>query len=65
MNQEVKELFERAQIARALYNTGKISREQAKAEIDPYINLFNKKSKELAKKYNQKPKLISFASFVR
>lgn len=65
MNQEVKELLARAQEARALYNAGKISREQAKAEIDPYINLFNKKSKELAKKYNQKPKLISFSSFVR
>ncbi|UDY80734.1 hypothetical protein [Geobacillus phage GR1] len=65
MTHEARELFLRAQEAKALYKTGKINREQARAEIEPYINLFNKKSKEIAKKYNLKPKMLTFASFVR
>ena len=65
MTHEAHMLLLRAQKARTLYNTGKIDRKQAKEEIDPYINLFNKKSKEIAKKYNLKPKLITFSSFVR
>jgi hypothetical protein len=65
MTHESRTLLLRAQEARALYNIGKINREQAKDEIEPYITLFNKKSKEIAKKYNQRPRLISFSTFIR
>jgi hypothetical protein len=65
MTKETQLLLERAKKARILYQLGHISRSEAKQEIQPYIDYFNAKSKEIAKKYNQKPKLISFAVFVR
>ena len=37
-----------------LYRLGKISREEAKEHIAPYLDYVNEKSKELAKKYNQR-----------
>lgn len=33
--------------------------------MDDYISEFNAKAKEIAKKYNQKPRLFNFSSFVR
>ena len=42
-----------------------ITREEAREQIMPYLDAVNKRSKELAKKYNQKPKLVTFASYVR
>lgn len=65
MSPEARELLVRAQKAKSLYSLKKITREQAKAEIDPYIQSFNEKSKTIAKKYNQKPKTISFTTFTR
>lgn len=56
---------EQAFIARDSYRAGLIGRDEAKKIIMPYIILFNDKSKKIAKKYNMKPKLITFAGFVR
>lgn len=50
---------------KALYNRGSIDRETAKLILTPFINMYNEKAKKTAKKYNIKPKLISFASLVR
>lgn len=50
---------------RFLYLTQQITREEAKRQIKPYEEFFNAKSKELAKKYNQRPKLFSFSNFMR
>lgn len=50
---------------RAMYRCGGCTREEARFYIQPYLDLANKKSKELAKKYNQKPKLIQFCEYVR
>lgn len=50
---------------RVLYRLGKITQEEAKKRIAPYAELFNSKSRELAKKYGQRPKLFSFAGFMR
>lgn len=61
----VQEYKEQADKAKYLYKTGHITREQAKAQIQPYIDYFNKRSKEIAKKYNQRPKLINFAGYTR
>lgn len=48
-----------------LYRLGKVSREEAKEYIMPYLDYVNEKSKELAKKYNQKHKEITFSYYLR
>lgn len=60
-----KELKSIAENARTLYRSNLISRDEAKKRIEPFIEAYNKKSKEVAKKYNQKPKMISLISFLR
>ena len=62
---EKLKLYEEALAIKKLYNVGIISREEAKNRIKPYANWFNEKSVEIAKKYNQKPQLFSFVSFMR
>jgi polyhydroxyalkanoate synthesis regulator phasin len=59
------DLKEQAEKARVLYNAGEISREEAKELIQPYLDQVNAKSKELAIKYNQKPKKVDFGYYVR
>jgi hypothetical protein len=54
-----------AEYYRSLYNLGGCSREVAKEMIEPYLNKVNLKSKELAKKYNQKHRNITFANYIR
>ena len=61
-NQELKSIAENA---RSLYRSNLITREEAKERIEPFIEAYNKKSIEIAKKFNQKPKTISFVSFLR
>lgn len=65
MEQEIIRLKNKAEEYRYLYNTGKITREEAKINIMPYLNKLNEKSLELAKKYNQKHKKITFSNFIR
>lgn len=60
-----KLLKENADKARMLYRSNLISREEAVKDIQPFIETFNAKSKEIAKKYNQRPKTISVISFLR
>lgn len=50
---------------RCAYKKGLITRAEAKTDIEPYIKLFNNRSMEIAKKYNMKPKKITFAGFIR
>lgn len=61
----MNELYEQAIMTRILYKNGHISREEAKEQIKPYADYFNKKSIEIAKKYNMKPAKFNFASFMR
>ena len=61
----IEKLRIQAEEYRILYKTGQCTREEAKNKIQPYLNVVNKKSIELAKKYNQKSKKISFAVYVR
>lgn len=65
MTEETLNLKSEAEKYRFLYQTNKITREEAKEHIVPYIDAINKKQKELAKKYNQKVKQVTFISFVR
>jgi hypothetical protein len=45
--------------------TGAISYERAKEMAKPHIDALNEKAKEIGKKYGMKPRLITFASFMR
>lgn len=65
MTVELMQLKEQAEAGRALYRRGEITRAEAITMCTPYLNAFNAKSKEIAKKYNQRPKTIGFAGFVR
>lgn len=65
MNEEIKVLKQEAEMARMEYRAGHISRGEAQERITPYLDMVNTKSKELAKKYNQKPKLVNFSAYVR
>ncbi|MGF2053650.1 hypothetical protein [Vagococcus fluvialis] len=62
MNKELRNLAEEA---RRSYRSNLINRDEAVKQINPFIEAYNKKSKEIAKKYNQRPKTISVASFLR
>lgn len=65
MTVEMLNLKEQAEKGKALYRSGQISRNEAVEMVAPYINAFNAKSREIAKKYGQRAKTISFAQFVR
>lgn len=54
-----------AEKGRVLYNSGQISREEAKEMIMPYVDAFNEVSIEKAKKFGMKPKKISFGQYIR
>ena len=59
------ELLKQAEIYRNLYRFGKVTREEAKEKIMPYLDFVNNKSKELSKKYNKKHKEITFSYYIR
>lgn len=61
----MEEIKARAFEARDSYKAGLITRNEAKEMIVPYIKLYNEKSKQIAKKYNMKPRYISFVGFIR
>ncbi len=61
----ITEIREEAFYYRDLYRSGVISKELAKEKIQPYIDLVNKKSLEVSKKYNQRQKILNFINFVR
>lgn len=65
MSVEMQALKDKAEKGRVLYNTGHIERKEAEAMIMPYINAVNARSKELARKYNQRPRLTNFKAFIR
>lgn len=65
MNNEAIQNRERiGEIKRAL-DSGKISYAQAKNLAAPVIESINKKAVELGKKYNTKPRLVSFSMVMR
>lgn len=62
MNSTFKDNAEKGKV---LYKRGEINRSEAMEYILPYIDEFNEKSKAIAKKWNQKAKTISFATYIR
>lgn len=65
MKEETRQLKIKAEQAKILYKRGEISYNEAIDSIKPYIDKVNIKSKELAKKYNQRPRLVKINSFMR
>lgn len=65
MTDEVKRLRMKAEEGRALYRAGEIEIKEAKEMVMPYLNAVNRRAKELAKKYNQRPRSVNFYAFVR
>lgn len=59
------ELQNKAEYYKYLYQTNQCTREQAKENIQPYLDFINSKSKELCKKYNQRHKEVGFAYYMR
>lgn len=58
-------MIELAEKTKFLYKTGAITRREAKEMIKPFEEAFNRKSKEIAKKYNVKAKLFNFNVYMR
>ena len=56
---------EKAELAKMNFKHGFITLEETKKVVKVYIDMVNVKSKEIAKKYNQKPRLVTVAGFMR
>lgn len=67
MEQEmtIDELRVRAEHYKALLNSGGCTYEEARKNVDPYINAVNEKAKEIAKKYNRRAPKMSAMAFLR
>ena len=52
-------------ILKAEYFNKTITYDELKEKAKPLINAFNKKAKELAVKYDTKPKLFNLSAFMR
>jgi len=65
MTEETKNLKLTANEAKFNYMTGKISRDEAIKLIKPYLQAVNEKSKEMAKKFGLRPKMVSVNGFMR
>lgn len=65
MSEKVQQLRNDAQRAKILYMRKEITRQEAVSKIKPYIEYFNYRSEIIAKKYNQRPKYLSLAAYLR
>jgi hypothetical protein len=65
MDDKVRKLKYEADAARLLYKQNQITREFCKQLVQPYIDYYNEKSTEIAKKHGVKPKFINFISYIR
>lgn len=65
MTNEIKNLRDQAYYYKGLLLVGEIDINTAKDYIYPYIEEYNKKAIELAKKYKVSPKKLTFTSFIR
>ena len=61
----MKDLKGQAELAKMQLQYGAITYDEAKKMAKPYVDAFNEKSKEIAKKYKVRPKTISVSSFLR
>jgi hypothetical protein len=57
--------IEELELIKIRYFSGELNYSQAKELAQPFIDIINTQSERIAKKYNQKPKKISFTGFMR
>lgn len=57
--------YDKAMHARMLYRLGEITRAEAMEMMAEYIEEFDAKARELARKYHQRPRLFKFEAFCR
>jgi hypothetical protein len=65
MTNEAIQNRERIEAIKAQLSRGFITYEQAKTQAEPIIASINAKAKEIAKKYNQRARLVSFNEIMR
>ena len=65
MTNEAKQNRERIEAIRGQLSHGFITYEQAKKQAEPIIASINAKAREIAKKYNQRPRLVTFNEIMR
>ena len=67
MEQEmsIEQLKERAERYKALLSIGACTYEEARRNVDPYVNAVNAKAKEIAKKYNRRAPKLTPMAFLR
>lgn len=65
MINEAKQNREKIEAIRVQLSHGVITYEQAKKQAEPIIASINARAKEIAKKYNQRPRLVSFNEIMR
>lgn len=65
MSDTIKKLKEDADNAKARYAMGYIDKSEVLIHIEPYVKAFNEKAKEIAVKYNQKPKTITTLKYLK
>ena len=63
--QKFEKLRQDAHYIREEYRAGLINRGQAKERLAEYIEAYEEKTKEIAKKYGQKPKKFNLGEFLR
>ncbi|MEX2444491.1 MAG: hypothetical protein WD492_12860 [Alkalispirochaeta sp.] len=59
------EHVERLRVIRARLHTGELEYREARRLAEPHIRAFNAVSREKAKKHGVRPKLMTFAGFMR
>lgn len=65
MELATKQLRDQAERGRSLYRSSEITQKEAKEMVQPYLDAVNERGKELAKKFNVRPKKVGFKGFVR
>lgn len=65
MTKENEELYLLAERVKYRYQHQLITRAEAEKALQPYVEAFNNKSREIAKRLGLKPKLFNFSAFMR
>lgn len=65
MTNETTLLKETADKARAMLHVGAMTRDEAKARVQPYLDIVNTTAEAKARKYRVRFRPVSFAGFIR
>lgn len=65
MTNEAIQNREKIEAIKAQLSCGQIAYDEARTQAEPIIAKINAKAREIAKKYNQRPRLVSFNEIFR